>query len=545
MFTILNIGLILIMLLIAYWWANQGLFSALLHLFCVIAAGAIALAFWEPLTVNLLLRGTWFDDHAWGVSLVGLFAITLFGLRLAFDRLAPGNVDLPHWANMTFGGVIGAGAAVLTVGILIIGAGHVQADRDIMDFRGVARERGGQITTINNLWVPAHQVTSEFYEFLSAGSLRTNTPLRQYNPKLYQQATLIRDSYTSGGLLAGRVGLNPEAVSIEAFEVLDEGGADGQRYAVMLQFDRAAFDGGQQLVISQSQVRLIGIPTDRNAEPSVGFPDRWSQETDTGARSYEFDDPSHYITSVAGRESADVRIEFPIGRGEGQFRERPSFSRFYIQVKGVRFELPAPETVTSGVFATNRATLGTERERVVVEQVEGAVTIADDEIHLRNNIRNFNIRTAQLGMAMDVIDDYMVQGRAQVRRGGERVPRELRVDGIHEMEGTRIVQLDVSRGTTADLYGPARARVDEDAVPFLVDRNGNRYRPIGYVYNDTETIEVLLNPQRGAGTLSDLPDLPSAGDHTLKLVFRITEGVELTQFQFDSTLVANVDLVVR
>ena len=36
-------------LLIAYWWSNAGAFSALIHLLCVITAGALAFALWEPI----------------------------------------------------------------------------------------------------------------------------------------------------------------------------------------------------------------------------------------------------------------------------------------------------------------------------------------------------------------------------------------------------------------------------------------------------------------------------------------------------------------
>ena len=85
----LNIVLIAMVAMIAYWWANQGLFSAIIHLLCVIVAGAIALAFWEPVTVGLLLRGNAFDNYAWGVSLVGLFVAVLLLLRLATNKLIP------------------------------------------------------------------------------------------------------------------------------------------------------------------------------------------------------------------------------------------------------------------------------------------------------------------------------------------------------------------------------------------------------------------------------------------------------------------------
>ena len=88
-----NILVVLLVLLIAYWWGNQGFFSAIIHLVCVIVAGALALAFWEPLTLGLLLRGGFFDSYAWGFGLLGLFVVSLFILRLATNKLVPGNVD--------------------------------------------------------------------------------------------------------------------------------------------------------------------------------------------------------------------------------------------------------------------------------------------------------------------------------------------------------------------------------------------------------------------------------------------------------------------
>ena len=62
MFYLSNILIIGFVVLIAYWWANQGVFSALLHLIAVILAGAVALAVWEPLT-TVLLTGNAFDDE--------------------------------------------------------------------------------------------------------------------------------------------------------------------------------------------------------------------------------------------------------------------------------------------------------------------------------------------------------------------------------------------------------------------------------------------------------------------------------------------------
>ena len=61
---ILNIIVLVFVLLIGYWWANQGLFSAIIHLLCVIVAGAIALALWEPIGVGLFMKSAWFVSYA-------------------------------------------------------------------------------------------------------------------------------------------------------------------------------------------------------------------------------------------------------------------------------------------------------------------------------------------------------------------------------------------------------------------------------------------------------------------------------------------------
>src|SRR5262245_38887130 len=94
---ILNIGVIGLVGLIAYWWSNQGAFSALLHFFCVVVAGAVALSLWEPVTTTWLLSGGFFDSYMWGISLIGLFAITLLILRVTLDKSVPANIELPPW----------------------------------------------------------------------------------------------------------------------------------------------------------------------------------------------------------------------------------------------------------------------------------------------------------------------------------------------------------------------------------------------------------------------------------------------------------------
>src|SRR5439155_8949738 len=137
---------------------------------CVVAAGAVALSVWEPLTVGLLLRGGGFDDYAWGFSLIGVFVLTLVILRVATNKLVPNNVALPNWANLVFGFPIGAASGILSLGILVIGAGFIQSTREIVGWNGA--HRSGKTAEVGvkpdeRLWLPVHEITYEFYGWLS------------------------------------------------------------------------------------------------------------------------------------------------------------------------------------------------------------------------------------------------------------------------------------------------------------------------------------------------------------------------------------------
>ena len=325
MFILANLVLIVMAGFIAYWLANQGFFSALLHLVCVIVAGAIAFAVWEPVVTGFLLKGGGFDNYAWGIVLVGVFVVVLFILRMVMDRIAPANVGIPHWANLVFGGGVGAAAGILTVGIFIIGAGHVQSSNKLLGgFRGWARDgnRGGQIVQRDKLWIPFHTLTAEFYGWLSVTSLSTSTPLRHYNPYPDRQATLLRDTYGSG---RGQLSLEPGTAKITSLFLAPPTGGRNT-YFVRVRFDLGAHDFGEQLTISAAQIRLIGRASGTGRAP-VAHPVAWRQHSGY----HRFDDTSHFLSSEPGKESTDAMLEFEVPAG---------FEPRFIQIRGTRFSLP-------------------------------------------------------------------------------------------------------------------------------------------------------------------------------------------------------------
>jgi hypothetical protein len=523
---IFNILCILLVLVVAYWWANQGLFSAFIHLLCVITAGALAFAFWEPLTVGLLMRGGWFDRFAWGVSLAGVFAVALFVLRLATNRLVPANVDLPHWANLVLGFPVGAASGALTIGILLLAMGFVQSQRTIMGFVGAARASSGSVVRVNSLWIPFHEIAGEFYGMMSVGSLRSGQPLRQYYPNLSQVAwSLGRDGFRGG---RGQISLRPSQAQVMEAWVCPN------RCIVKVRFGRGARDYGEQLTVSAAQCRLVAV-AGGGGRPLVEFPQRWRQETkDEGSQTFAFDDISHYITTVPGRESADVLIEFPWREGV-----TPRF----IQIKGTRFDLPALQALDEA--GCDGVLRGASESASAAPQVAGAGRLRADDIRVANDIRPVTTSTNMLPGSIKHSERYLTEGKALFKAGGQmHIARNLRILGIHEPPGTRVIQLEIDRTSSANIYGPVRDQASGSELPVLVDSRGNTYTAVGYVHEKPDGVEIRLDPANGI-SVGDLPHVPTAGRQRMRLVFQVTEGVTLAGFRVGDVPVVSFSLPVE
>lgn len=531
---LLNLILILSVLLIAYWWANQGLLSSLLHLICVIVAGTIAFAFWEPLVAGLLLRGNAFDNYAWGIGLIALFLGSLLALRLPLDRLVHANIRVPEWANLTFGFVLGIGSGILTMGIFMIGAGHIQTHKLVFDYQGFGRDfRTGRIEPVGpQLWIPVDRMANGFFEYVSVGALHptfSGTPLKQVNPDLYKQASLLRDSYDDG---KGMFSLVPDAAEVRSFQI-DEG---TNRHFVEVRFDTLARDWGEMLTLSPSQVRLICYPRPRNSTgaPEVLHPSHWSQQVSSDSSDFGrfgFDDPFHYVTSVPGQESARAIFEFEVPQGH---------TGRYIQIRGTRFALPRPDA-ERGIASTP-----TRDQDTAATVTPGAGQSIQESLSVNNDIRPVTVSVNRLPGSMREVDRYLTEGHAQFQSSRDRVAPNLRIRGIHEPAGTRIVKLDVSRGTPADLFGAIRSQLPRDGRMALVDANGNRYTPIGYMHmQGAGNTTIRLDPSRLIPNVEQLPMLPSSGRHELYLVFQVTRGVTITGFNVGDLTIGTANLEVR
>ncbi len=531
MLVVLNLLVIGLVLLLAYWWGSQGLFSSLLHLVATICAGAVALAVWEPLAHAILDRtdNRILEGLSWGISLIVPFVLCLLLFRVALDKLAPANMNFPHWADLSVGGVLGFASGTITVGLSLIAFGFIQSRDDLMGYHGYQRSRqDGQVALINGMWYPAHKYTGDFYELVSRTSFSSSTPLAQYSPELSKQWTLYRDTH-DGGLAASF--MDPEGMSVQGFSRDPE---DPSRLFVEVRFTSEGFDFGNRLTITSAQVRLIEAPTSRTAAADAIHPRAWHQEHDERAQQnfnnyHRFDSISNVLSSEPGKSQLDAVFEFdaPAGFTVDNPRRAPM-----IQVKGVRYELPAVEPATPALLR--------QMQPINEREVFVAGGDIDPLVNVTNRISRLNASRNRLPAGIRVDDEYFIlSGRGVFPPNrDEIISRDLRIRGIAESEGERVVQVDLTRGKGADVFALVdQGQVSIDDRLVLTDDRGNTYTAIGYYMRSGEGIEVDIRPAERMPRVDQFPRTSVGGTDELYVVFRVTEGVQLTGLKAGDVLI--------
>ena len=509
---ILSILIIIVIALTAFWWSNQGTFSAFLHMLCCLVAGAVAFAAWEPATYMVLnAEGLpkFVMQFSWGLGLAVPFLATFVVLRLLSDGLVKANLTMPKSVDLGLGGVFGAVSGVVSTGICIIAFGHMQVPGDIMGFYGVKRDRSGQLKTRNRLIVPVHSITADLYNNLSTGSFSSSRPLAKWSPELKRSTTLFHDTLDGG---KGAVAMRSEAVEASKRHSFPLQGRNGT--AIGLTFGVNSLDHGNRLSITSAQIRLVG---ESNGETQVIHPTHWFNlwANPDWQDVYEFDEDTDVVSSEPGANTSSFYFFFPTGE---------TFIPRFIQVKGIRLALPEETMVNTNVnvarlLAKSNQDPSNAEEEFVKRDIASSIKITKrfSDIRVGKNAlpAGFNINS----------DNEIVSGNGVLQLGGKRPPRKLRIQGLAELTGTRLVAIDVSRGERACFY---------DANPDGADRVRLKtspaadFSPVGYLFKDRRGLQVNLDPSSRFATVSDLPALPSSGSQELILLFYITEGVEIT-----------------
>lgn len=555
---IANLIVIAFVVGLAFMWSTQGLFSALVHLGMTIIAGVLAFAVWEPLVLGFLIERM--PETAWGVGLLAPFSLLLLLLRVASDKLVPGNVDLPHVANMIGGGVVGLISGVITGGVVVIGLQYIGGVSLGYASWRVAADGGVQQT--QSLWVPADRIAAQLFTMLSDGSMTpalSSRNLATHRPNLAQEAGLF-------GAVArahARQSLRPASAEVDrrftfsANEAPAGSTVTGDELGLIIGVDinlALASDADGVFTASAGQAALVC--QDAAGNPAVVFPTGWVYRTRNAFGL--FASPEDFIRTKPVQRAA-IDLLFKISA-----RHEP----MYLRLKNTRLELPREPTFNADQIdqwlgqvdwastgATDGPTTGgsdgptdvgpTQGVGADVEAVDIRVSAKLPHVYNLNQIRA-NCRNAQL-QRMDPSVVSIVRAHGAVAPERSRISESLAVTHIYHTERTDVVRVTLAQAKAKSLYGKAfEAAAAVATGPVLKDNESDLYRPIGYMINRVGQTVFAIDPAEPIHRLAQIDREQLATADELILLFIVPKGVTITEFSFSGrTGKQAVDLQVR
>ncbi|MGA1267278.1 MAG: hypothetical protein ACO32J_08875 [Phycisphaerales bacterium] len=519
---ILSVIVVLVVLLVAYWWGQQGTFDALMHLVCVLAAAALAVALWEPVTVKFVL-GTGFAEYAWGTVLGGLFLVLLLVLRLLADKACPFRPKVPRWCDWTAGSLMGLCSGVITMGMLVIAMGHLSTSRELLGFEGWKRPVGGDAPRQTQGGQPAAWVagaTGAFLNLVSDNALAptlSRASLARWRPDIAADgASLLRDSVEGG---QGRFSVSESGVSVVGtyFDprfALKDGGSGA--YAVLLSLKRPGFDKGGGFSLSASQARLI----DGGTGSSV-FPAEFSQGSETSGSSlvrYPFTGDANYLSTSPTSQESMACLVFPAGP-----LKRSRNGPLFLQLKGLRIDLGKPvEDASEMALAVSS---GGQKVELAADADTPAVPAS--ELRVDSALQGAILDRNEMPGTLTEREGRLTGGAATGITRGQNTRGDVR--GIEEPTGMRVVMLRCSRDTAVDLFNVNRTRKDAErvgmnGVPYLMDTNDNFYAPSGYIWFDERgnQHEIYLEEPEEGFTIRRFRRAANSGE--INVIYRVPEG---------------------
>lgn len=578
---IMNLIVVVLVLSIAYAWMVRGVFSAMLHALCALMAGAIAFAVWEPLSIMLVNaspeRGffSFLESIAWGISLIIPFALAFLLLRMLSDKVVPNNIKNNTAVDYAGGAIFGAVTGVISMGILVIGIGNMRITTEGYRPLWYSDDRAngpGSLVEAESLWLPADKVVSALYANLSKGTMSTEQPLAYWYPELHLTGFASRISPGDG---AARNAVRPEDFRIRAaYTVGPENGTQmsellkledgvqkyqdinkqtvttGRLFGYVIEFEPGAKERGEKgagvLIVSNGQVRMLAKDEDGNTQTifPLAVISESSQPNQYGR--WRFDAEGVFITSTGGKSQVPMGFEFAVPQG---------MTPVALFVKNVRVntdELPDPVSYSSiearnALIRSGDILEGGQQE--VTYNDENAVLVTDtpqlEEISRGTRMLEI-VGSVAAKRSFTVNEDNEIVGgqgsfsvQDEIGRNNTPMSKNLRVERYAIGQGQAMIKLDVSSGSPFGFLTPAARSAPLDQPLKLIDTNGNAYEAIGFEYMDRELMELRYT--RGS-TLTGVGDTPTLSttrdDQRLRIMFIITDGVEIDRFAIGDVIVA-------
>ncbi|MBK7404453.1 MAG: CvpA family protein [Phycisphaerales bacterium] len=583
----MNILVIVVVLAMAYTGVLKKFFSSLLHMACVIVAGAIAFAFWEPLSYLILNKAPtrgffdFIEYSAWAIGLVVPFGASLAVLRVATDKLAPANAIAVPAADVVGAGVCGAISGLITAGILVIAIGTMRFKNTDFGYQPIKVE-GGSLVRSGKLLIPADQIVGKLYAMTSEAAFASANPLARWRPEPWHAAEVMR--MTDSGL--GRNTARPADYGVLARYRVDA--ADGEnlyqdRWAntpqavkfldgesvgpnayiegVVLDIKPSLREPSSSFVaISAGQVWMIaedaatGKRLDLHPIAAVANP----QGAETSLARFLYESPNFSLAS-AGAAVRPMAFEFAVPK---------SYQPIAIYLKNIRQVLrPVPDEVTYTVA---------ERDRAIEDGslIEGSTPIPKD--YGKTPQGGSQAQGPNTGRPQSPEDEARDKGlsptntlgRLTIQKGTEKglrigegnhilegdekwdpkalgvraIDRKLMIDKFQVDDGVVMVQVDVSGERPGSLLGQAMAAAERIVPPQLIDTNGIAYDAVGWIYQDRDKVYIRYTPGQPIRGLSELADKDvvlssSRSDQKLTLLFLCSFNSQIKSFNIGNKVV--------
>jgi hypothetical protein len=191
--------LVLIVLITAYL-ANQGMLSALLALATAMFSSILAMGLLET---GQGILGKYMPTYARGGTLLLLFLLAYAITRVAADAAVPKAIKLPLLINRITGGIVGFVTALVVVGTIVIGIEMLPVSNDLVYFdrfgaEGMQGDRPGEVATPAGIWFSPDRFVQAIWNGASHGGLGGSKAWASVHPDLTIESYGYRNIVQSG-----------------------------------------------------------------------------------------------------------------------------------------------------------------------------------------------------------------------------------------------------------------------------------------------------------------------------------------------------------
>lgn len=588
---IFNAIVILMVLGLGYAWMVRGFFNAFMHLLCVLVAGAIAFAAWEPLAYFLVKvspeRGilSFVASAAWGIALIVPFAVALLLTRLITDKIVKGNVKNAAAVDYAGGAVCGLVSGVICAGVFTIGVQGLRLSTSLGGYRPLwyTTDRGagaGSLVLNNGLLLPVDRLTGWLYSGMSKGSMSSGEPLAKWYPSVQAAGFAARISPDGAGSntirpqdfrLLSTYSIGTADSAKPATDLLTyEGSSNPQKYldihgdpvtkgylaGYVVEFDAGAKERGKrggQVMVSNGQVTVLA--QNAKGDTTMIFPVAMISESGDASGQlgrWRFDADDTWISSVGGGSKVTMGFEFIVPEGYTPLALNVRQTRLLLNGNTKAFELKDTaerdrRVRSKSIFNAGTGEKGTSKK----QRNESKAVVVNSEDRESGFIAGNALgevvpsQTARSRMSLgdqnEIADGEAKFLQEEIGRGKVPSGKELRVDKFAVGPTQAMVRVDVSGGMPASLLSDAARIAPTDQPILLIDSEGREYEAVGFTFADRDIFQIRYTPGTVLAGVGDTPPISSArDDQKLVLLFVVTKGARIEQMAIGDIVIANL-----